>query len=273
MKPLAAFHQAHNECLEDLIKTGVYTIEFINKPNCYYIGSASSINTSRTNSGFYNRWWKHYNELIKNKHHNKFLQNTCNKYGIDNLKFKILEISDPEFARYLEQYWINILDTKNRNYGYNLGHVSLKGVTFKMSEISNKKKSLLKSKCVLQYNLVGKFVKEFPSLKKAAKETGITYSSILHAINNTKTGGGYQWKLKDNVDFSFKIAAVSTTKYYTKKVNQFSKDKIFIKQFDSVNDAVISINCNRPNLIRVLKRKHGGTTGIYREYYWEYAEN
>ena len=35
MKPLAAFHQAHNECLEDLIKTGVYTIEFTNKPNCY----------------------------------------------------------------------------------------------------------------------------------------------------------------------------------------------------------------------------------------------
>jgi group I intron endonuclease len=270
MKNLAAFHNFHKENLEDLFKTGVYTIEFINKPNYYYVGSAVIVNTNKTNSGFYNRWWKHFNELSKNKHHNKILQNICNKYGIENIRFKILEFSEPHLARYLEHYWINILDTKNRNHGYNLGHVSIKGIKFKMSLESNIKKSLLKSKPVLQYNLLGEFITEFPSIKKAAEFTNIKKSAITHALHDTKTGGNFQWKFKTN-EIIENIKPVVCKILHTKKVSQFTKDKIFIKEFLSVNDAAEAINVSRPNLIRVLKRKKGGITGIYKNYYWEYS--
>lgn len=272
MYPKSAFHDYYCESVEDLGKAGVYTIEFINKPNMFYIGSTTASNKNYTQSGFYSRWRRHYRELFLNTHHNILLQNSCNKYGIQNIRFKILEITCPKLARYTEQYWINLLDTKNKKCGYNTGHVSLKGISFKMSEESNKKKSIIKSKAILQYDLFGNFIQEFKSFKIAAIKTGISYSSILHGVNNTLQGGGFQWRIKTDNNFPLKIDKIKSKVYHTKKVKQFTKDKILIKQFNSVNDAVIFLNCDRPNLIRALKRKYGATTGYYRGYYWEYAE-
>ena len=37
-------HDYHNENKEDVIMTGVYTIEFLNKPGVYYVGSATKHN-------------------------------------------------------------------------------------------------------------------------------------------------------------------------------------------------------------------------------------
>lgn len=272
MKSKNLFHNYHCESIEDLGKTGVYTIEFINKPHMFYVGSTTVYNINPSQGGFYSRWRRHFNELLLNKHSNLILQNICNKYGIENIRFKILEITSPKLARYSEQYWINLLNTKDRKYGYNIGHVSLKGIRFKMSEKSNRQKSISKSKAVLQYDLLGNFVQEFKSLKIASQKTGISYSSILHGVNDNLQGGGFQWIIKSNENFLLKILPVKNKVYHTKKVNQFNKEKVFIKQFNSVNDAVIFLKCNRPNFIRVLKRKYGASSGYYKGYYWEYSE-
>lgn len=270
MKLKAPFHNFHNESIKDLIKTGVYTIEFLNKPGLYYVGSATSFkNKQKTNNGFYRRWLTHYNDLINKRHSNIHLQRIVNKYGIKNLKFKILIITEPYLARYEEQYWINILNTTNKKFGYNVGHVCIKNIRFKMSKESNIHKSIIKSKPVLQYDLKGNFITEFKSLKEASLKTKINYSCILHAVNDTLTGGGFQWKYK-TIDYLLKINPVRNKIYHTKKINQFSLEKKLIREFNSVNEVVKFLNCSRPNFIRVLKRKYGGTTGIYKNYYWEY---
>lgn len=78
----------------------------------FYIGSTVDFNKRRAT---------HRYELKANKHHNEYLQNAYNKYGIENFKFSILEIvENEEELRSKEQYYIDSLDACNRKIGYNL---------------------------------------------------------------------------------------------------------------------------------------------------------
>ena len=87
------------------MKTGIYKI--INKVNNkFYIGSATN---------FYNRKSKHLQLLRKNLHTNTHLQNSYNKYGEDNFKFKLIEECKKEELPVREQYYLD-----NLNYDYNI---------------------------------------------------------------------------------------------------------------------------------------------------------
>jgi group I intron endonuclease len=53
------------------------------------------------------------------------------------------------------------------------------------------------SKPVLQYDLKGNFIREFPSINSAAKFNNIYHDAISDVVNSQcKTGGGYKWKFK-----------------------------------------------------------------------------
>jgi len=69
--------------------------------NDFYIGSAIN---------FKNRKWNHISSLRKNKHKNKFVQNSWNKYGEDAFIFEIIEVVDKKESLIIrEQYWMNEL--------------------------------------------------------------------------------------------------------------------------------------------------------------------
>lgn len=69
--------------------------------NKIYIGSAVNFTKRKAN---------HINDLSKNLHANKILQNNVNKYGIDNLKFDIIEkITNIENLILREQFYIDTL--------------------------------------------------------------------------------------------------------------------------------------------------------------------
>ena len=63
---------------------------------------------------------KHKEALVKNRHKNGYLQNSVNKYGIESFEFELLEEHPIELLAAMECYWINILNTCNRDYGYNI---------------------------------------------------------------------------------------------------------------------------------------------------------
>jgi len=65
--------------------SGVYIIQSKIKPERVYVGSAGIIKQ---------RWRNHKEEFKKNKHHSSKLQNHVNKYGLEDLIFKILAICD-----------------------------------------------------------------------------------------------------------------------------------------------------------------------------------
>ena len=52
------------------------------------------------------------------------------------------------------------------------------------------------SKDLLQCNLNGKVIKEFPSLKIAANECHLCYSSLSVALKTERVYCGYIWKYK-----------------------------------------------------------------------------
>lgn len=81
---------------------GIYKITYI-KTGKVYVGSSININ---------NRWNTHKGKLKQNKHHSKGLQNVYNKYGLEVLKFEILEeVLDKTKLVEREQHWINELDS------------------------------------------------------------------------------------------------------------------------------------------------------------------
>lgn len=56
-----------------------------------------------------------------------------------------------------------------------------------------------KRKPVLQYDLEGNFIAEYPSAREASEQTGVSHHMISHVCNgHNKTGGGYIWKFKIN---------------------------------------------------------------------------
>ena len=88
---------------------GIYVIT-CNVNNKKYVGSSTNIAQ---------RWNSHKSLLKRGKHKNAYLQNTYNKYGVDTLEFKIIEIADKTKLEKRETFWISHYDTKNREIGYN----------------------------------------------------------------------------------------------------------------------------------------------------------
>lgn len=68
-----------------------------------YVGSTINLNK---------RWNEHKRDLIRNKHFNNRLQNFVNKYGINSLKFEVIEEISNDILLIREQYYID--KTKNK---------------------------------------------------------------------------------------------------------------------------------------------------------------
>lgn len=75
---------------------GIYFI-YSKSQNKYYIGKSTNIQK---------RFWKHLSDLKLNHHHSKYLQNVYNKYGLNDLTFKIIEECSEEETIEKEKYYI-----------------------------------------------------------------------------------------------------------------------------------------------------------------------
>ncbi|MBT6051226.1 MAG: GIY-YIG nuclease family protein [Candidatus Scalindua sp.] len=79
------------------MNSGIYEI-VCNSNGKKYIGSAVDLKRRKN---------KHYSELKRNKHANKYLQNAYNKYGKENFKFKILCYYEPSELIFQEQRFLD----------------------------------------------------------------------------------------------------------------------------------------------------------------------
>lgn len=65
---------------------------------------------------------------------------------------------------------------------------------------AQKKKAQKFFRSVKKLSLEGKLLKEYPSIKDAAKETGLPHSSISFCCSGRyQTAGGYKWKYKEAI--------------------------------------------------------------------------
>ena len=97
--------------LEDHSKSGVYQI--LNTVNGKrYVGSAAR--------SFHQRWTLHRASANRGKHHNAILQAAWNNYGASAFVFSVLEYSSGADAVNREQRYIDLFQSADRRYGYNI---------------------------------------------------------------------------------------------------------------------------------------------------------
>jgi group I intron endonuclease len=90
-KYLPAYEKHHDSA-------GIYLISMPEVSKLIYVGSAAQ--TIR------HRWRQHISDLLAKRHANRLLQRAVNKYGIDKLRFEIVELCAPEQVLSREQAWI-----------------------------------------------------------------------------------------------------------------------------------------------------------------------
>lgn len=188
---------------------GIYKItNLVN--NKSYIGSSINLN-KRKNT--------HFRNLKNNKHPNLHLQASCNKYGINNFSFSIIEESTKENLIEREQYY---LDTLKPEYNKRIIAESNLGLGFKVrtgsrlgeknnfygkthSDESKRQMSITKlgkpsrktvfpGKSISKYSLDNRFIEKYSTLKKAAIENNLPYKWFIVTIKTNSEYKGFIWK-------------------------------------------------------------------------------
>lgn len=90
---------------------GIYKISFLNSDR-YYIGQSINIK---------NRIKYHKSNLKSDKHYNKKLQRTYNKYGVNSMSFEILENCTQQELNKLELFYINKYNSYHNGLNCSIG--------------------------------------------------------------------------------------------------------------------------------------------------------
>lgn len=139
----------------------------------------------------------HINKLKNNKHHNEHLQNSWNKYGEESFSFEIIEECKIAELDKKEKYYIDIYNTIDPNYGYNL--VDGGQVFREFSPELRKKMSIA---------LKGRKFSEIHKKRISQSQKGkiIKKESIEKAIKTAKINGKNNGQNNPNALISNKIA-------------------------------------------------------------------
>ncbi len=93
---------------------------------------------------------------------------------------------------------------------------------------------------VLQFSVEGRFIKEYPSIKEAARAVNSSIPLIVHTIRGDKgqrTSRGFQWFYKSDPRFKDGIKPVPPVKTPTVEVLQFSLQGKFLRSFKTIKEA------------------------------------
>lgn len=270
---------------DDVNFNGVYLIYHVKKPSLNYVGSIDrKYNKKKSKNGCYRRWVEHYNRLRNNTHHSKFLQNTVNKYGIDGVRFMVIERTDMNIRErelfYIKKYnsYIQGYNSTDKTYHGVMSNIEIKKQSERMKKnnpmknsqsvekLRNTRLELFPALVILQYDVDGNFIKEWKSTEEAGNALKINSSNINRCITNkTKTSGRFLWFYK--LTFTDELLLNKIKKYNTKykqsneRINnqiksqnkivlQYDLDYIFIREFISIKEAGIYIGCHPSNISR-----------------------
>lgn len=208
---------------------GVYKIINI-KNNKFYIGS--SIDIKR-------RLADHMYMLKCGTHHSKYLQNSYNKDGLECFKHEILFNCPKEYRLKLEQWCLNTM-----NPDYNMTN-DVKGIGKRLR------------KKIAVYNLNGKYLKSFNSIKECAVELNLDSSCIVKCCKNKiKYYNKYVFKYYSNKK---NINAVSTIGHASKKVALLNEKLEIIKIWKSASRAGKELNICPSGILHVCNNRKSHT--------------
>lgn len=184
-----------------------------------------------------------------------YFQKAVAKYGVNNFIRTVIAVFDNEDEAYaLEEILVDEKFVKRKDT-YNL---ALGGKNLNLDHVSIKKKTA-------KYDLQGKLVATFNSIKDAANSIGVHETSISDVANyKCNTCGGYVWRIfEDKPD---KFIKLNLNKF---KVVQYSKTGYKKKTWESAAEAAKSLNCDRATITACCKLKRKSCGG----YQWRYFED
>ena len=257
---------------------GIYMIKN-NINGKMYIGQSKNINT---------RWIKHKTELNANRHANRHLQGSWNKYGSDSFSFLILEECLEDELNKKEQYYIEFYDSFNTGYNLDKGGNGVCGFKHTPEQLL-KMRRIQSPLIVLQFDFNFNLVYRFEGgSSHARKEFGYSKDCIDRCCKHEGRQIHYKdsyWVYEDEYlhnDFSWdkylkQISCVSIKRNKknkeNKKICQYTKNRELIKIWDSFTDiesagfirSQVNTICNK----RRGKKTHRGYIWTYEDYNWE----
>lgn len=115
---------------------------------------------------------------------------------------------------------------------------------------------------IKQFDLQGNFIREWKSIKEAADRTNTSRTSLTSCLNGRgKTAGGFLWSYAYEINTNI---APNRSKC-RKTVKQLTLDRIFIKEWNSIQEASENLNIKLgsiKNCIKGTQKQAGG-------YLWE----
>lgn len=116
---------------------------------------------------------------------------------------------------------------------------------------------VLNNKPVCQFSLDGKYMRTFSSAREVEKELGIGFKQISQVCNRHKRmAHGFIWRFEGD---SFDKYETQNTNFV--KVDQYSKDGKYIRSYDSITEASLSVGVKINSAIQGITKSSGG-------YYW-----
>lgn len=222
-------------------KSGIYQIR--NKVNNkIYIGSSFR---------FGNRKSQHFQNLEKNIHSNTKLQNSVNKYGLENFIFELLEICSKDNLIQREQYWLDLLQPFAEK-GYNILKIAKNSSGFKHSEETKRKISEIQiGKKVSQEtkDLLLSYSKE----RKVSEET-------REKLRNKHLGKKLSEETKEKIKFARKNQIMSKESVekriekILKSVNLFDLKDNLIRHFKSYKECAEYLNSPYSTIAYLIRK-------------------
>ena len=127
------------------------------------------------------------------------------------------------------------------------------GIAF--DSIKNRKRPHHKDIC--QYTLDGNYVNTYSSAREAEKQTGVGYKLISQVCNGEKRmAHGFVWRFKGDAFDKY-----NTEVTHSVKVDQYDKDGLFIKTWNSKKEIETILNINVSAVLKGRTKSAGG-------FYW-----
>lgn len=202
-----------------------------------------------------NRWKRHCALLSLNKHSNKHLQSSVNKFGLINFSFIVLERCKKRDLCRKEHFWVIKMKTCNRMFGYNILQTDINGRPPKINkEIKDAISTTIWKKFLLSGNI------------NQLKHTEGIHRPDLALFNKNRKKLGY--KATHNGKHSKKSIKkmILAKKPKMRAVLQYSLKEKFIKEYSSLKHASRLTGIFHQNILLCCQGKVKTSGG----YIWKY---
>lgn len=211
--------------------SGIYKIENLVNGKVY-IGSSINIRTRITG---------HLSDLRTNKHCNKYLQYSFDKYGIESFSVEILIDCKEEDLIYYEEFFMNKYDSLNKEKGYNLDSFENgRNIKYNVQSGEDRKNAKVNYSVVRIIRYLYK-KGERPYKREISEILNVSETIVRNIINRTK------WKkldfeeiTQDEIDKAIEIKQKFIHEEYRKHlfkpfnlINKITREVLY---FESVED-------------------------------------